>query len=177
MVGTEHTSKQFDAELEAVRARVLQMGAGFIGCIIMEALAAQGKEVGETLRPLETALMSGDLKPEVLARVENLAARAPERSPLRLLALQAGVRRDPNRPERWSRLAREYLKVARYGLAREAFTEAIRRSSDRRGALSEGVLALIQAGAVPEAIRLAEPFGTGASMGSGSARTGASAGT
>ncbi|MDD2702322.1 MAG: phosphate signaling complex protein PhoU, partial [Sideroxydans sp.] len=26
MVGTEHTSKQFDAELEAVRARVLQMG-------------------------------------------------------------------------------------------------------------------------------------------------------
>src|SRR5512141_2736829 len=26
MVGSEHTSKQFDAELEAVRARVLQMG-------------------------------------------------------------------------------------------------------------------------------------------------------
>ena len=26
MAGSEHTSKQFDAELEAVRARVLQMG-------------------------------------------------------------------------------------------------------------------------------------------------------
>ncbi len=26
MISTEHTSKQFDAELEAVRAQVLQMG-------------------------------------------------------------------------------------------------------------------------------------------------------
>ncbi len=39
MVGTEHTSKQFDAELEAVRSRVLQMG-GLVESQIQQALNA-----------------------------------------------------------------------------------------------------------------------------------------
>ncbi len=39
MAGTEHTSKQFDAELEAVRARVLQMG-GLVESQIQFALEA-----------------------------------------------------------------------------------------------------------------------------------------
>jgi len=143
-------------------------GQALVG--LVEALVAQGKGVDETLEPLETAIESGGLEPDVLARLENLAGRAPERSPLRLLGLEAGVRRDPNRPERWSRLAREYLKVARFARSREAFANAIRRSGDRRTALSEGVSALIQAGAVPDAIRLAESFGTAASTGAGVAR-------
>ena len=39
MANTEHTSKQFDAELEAVRARVLQMG-GLVESQIQLAVAA-----------------------------------------------------------------------------------------------------------------------------------------
>ena len=41
MVSSEHTSKQFDAELEAVRAKVLQMG-GLVESQIRLAIEAHG---------------------------------------------------------------------------------------------------------------------------------------
>src|SRR5258706_14503915 len=53
MMNNEHTSKQFEAELEAVRARVLQMGG----------------LVEEQIRLALDALISGDL--ELCTKVEN----------------------------------------------------------------------------------------------------------
>src|SRR5258705_13750452 len=53
MMNNEHTSKQFEAELEAVRARVLQMGG--LG--------------EEQIRLALDALISGDL--ELCTKVEN----------------------------------------------------------------------------------------------------------
>ena len=53
MTNTEHTSKQFDAELEAVRARVLHMGG----------------LVEEQIKLALDALISGDL--ELCTKVEN----------------------------------------------------------------------------------------------------------
>ncbi len=144
------------------------LGSALVG--LVESLVVQAKDIGEFLRPLQEAVRGGQVAPDGLARIENLAARVPDRSPLRLLGLEAGVRRDPNRPDRWFRLARGCLQVSDLPRAFEAFSEAVRRSSDRRSALAEAVSALIQAGALSEAIRLSESFGTAASTGSGVAR-------
>jgi len=59
VISSEHTSKQFDAELEAVRARVLQMG-GIVEDQIVRALTPKPKP------PLTRGLSFGD-KPEPAA--------------------------------------------------------------------------------------------------------------
>ncbi len=144
------------------------LGEALVG--LVESLVLQGKEAGDFLPPLREAIQAGRVPSEGLARIENLAARVPDDSSLRLIGLEAGVRREPNRPDRWFRLARGLLKVPDLPRSLEAFSEAVRRSGDRRSSLSEAVSALVQAGGVSEAIRLSEVFGTAASTGSGVAR-------
>ncbi len=77
------------AQLATKGARVLQMGAGFIGCIIMEALAARGVqltvvEMGDRMVPRMMGPTAGGMikdwcENEGRARIHGHAGRSPSK--------------------------------------------------------------------------------------------------
>ncbi|MBI3068255.1 MAG: phosphate transport system regulator PhoU, partial [Betaproteobacteria bacterium] len=88
MPGSEHTSKRFDAELEAVRARVLQMG-GLVEEQITRALEAfAGGNTGLAARVVEDDYRVNALEVAIDEECSTIIARRqPAASDLRMLMM------------------------------------------------------------------------------------------
>ena len=111
MPNTEHTSKQFDADLEDIRSRVLQMG-GMVELQLMaaiEGLSTGGDEIIN--RVLDTERRVNDYEKEIDdACVHVVARRQPAASDLRLIMSVSKIVTDLERigdeAEKIARMAR-----------------------------------------------------------------------
>ncbi len=128
MPNSEHTSKQFDADLEDIRSRVLQMG-GLVEAQLMaaiEGLTTGGDEIID--RVIDTERRVNDYEKQIDdACVHVVARRQPAASDLRLIMSVSKIVTD------LERIGDEAEKIAR--MARQIYSRgalAILRSIDVR---------------------------------------------
>ncbi|MEQ1772927.1 MAG: phosphate signaling complex protein PhoU [Burkholderiales bacterium] len=128
MPTTEHTSKQFDADLEDIRSRVLQMG-GLVEAQIMTAINGLSSGSEELInRVIDTELRVNNAEKEIDdACVHVVARRQPAASDLRLIM---GVSKIVTDLERIGDEAEKIARMARSIYGRGALS--IPRSIDVR---------------------------------------------
>ena len=128
MPNSEHTSKQFDADLEDIRSRVLQMG-GLVEAQLMaamEGLSTGGEEI--ISRVIDTERRVNDYEKEIDdACVHVVARRQPAASDLRMIMAVSKIVTDL---ERIGDEAEKIARMARSIYGRGALT--IPRSIDVR---------------------------------------------
>ena len=138
MSTSEHTSKQFDADLEDIRSRVLQMG-GLVEMQIMaaiDALSTGGEEIINRVMEAEPRV-NGYEKDIDDACVHVVARRQPAASDLRLIM---GVSKIVTDLERIGDEAEKIARMARQIYGRGALT--IPRSIDVRQTGNKAVMML-----------------------------------
>jgi len=138
MPNSEHTSKQFDADLEDIRSRVLQMG-GLVEMQIMAAIDGLSTGVDETIgRVIDTERRVNNYEKEIDdACVHVVARRQPAASDLRLIM---GVSKIVTDLERVGDEAEKIARMARQIYGRGALT--IPRSIDVRQTGNKAVMML-----------------------------------
>ncbi len=95
-------------------------------------------------KTLLAALGTGTQDPEVVARVERVAARVSGNRSLRIAVLESAVRREPGRSDLWQRLAVARLEAGKLDDAAAAWERTIETATDRPAALAEAVTRLIK---------------------------------
>ncbi len=138
MANSEHTSKQFDADLEDIRSRVLQMG-GLVEIqltTVIEGLATGGEDI--ISRVIETERRVNNYEKEIDdACVHVVARRQPAASDLRLIMSVSKIVTDL---ERMGDEAEKIARMARSIYGRGALT--IPRSIDLRQAGNKAAMIL-----------------------------------
>ena len=138
MANSEHTSKQFDADLEDIRSRVLQMG-GLVEIQLttaIEGLATGGEDI--ISRVIETERRVNNYEKEIDdACVHVVARRQPAASDLRLIMSVSKIVTDL---ERMGDEAEKIARMARSIYGRGALT--IPRSIDLRQAGNKAAMIL-----------------------------------
>ena len=138
MPNTEHTSKQFDADLEDIRSRVLQMG-GLVEAQIMAAIDGLSSGAEELIsRVIDTERRVNNYEKEIDdACIHVVARRQPAASDLRLIM---GVLKIVTDLERIGDEAEKIARMARQIYGRGALT--IPRSIDVRQTGDKAVMML-----------------------------------